>query len=84
MAEEELMAKLNLSTVKFKGLRDVTIYHTVPMKGINNFIDCVDNWSVRTKEYTAESLRDYINSKTHMTGHFAMTVKQFKKFTTKK
>ena len=32
---------------------------------------CVINWSARTKDFTPQSLVDYINSKSHMTGDTA-------------
>lgn len=35
------------------------------------------NWMARTNDYSAKSFADYINSKTHMSGHSAMTEEEY-------
>lgn len=56
----------------------VMIVHNAPLDGPANTIkDAVCNWFVRTNKYTSQSLVDYINSKSSISGHNAMTIKEF-------
>lgn len=62
----------------FKKTVTIMIVHNIPLPGnINSIHAAVDNWLVRTSKFTDQSLVNYINSKTYMSGHQAMTVKEF-------
>lgn len=55
---------------------EFTIIHNIHGRGNVNSIDAaLDNWLVRTDEYTPESFVDYINSKDI---YEAYTINQFK------
>ncbi len=53
------------------------IIHNLPETQGLNIQGALDNWLVRTDKYTDKSFCDYINSKRHMTGHIAMTKKEY-------
>lgn len=42
---------------------EFTVEHNLPDISGLSMTDAVHNWTARTKEYTAESLSEYINSK---------------------
>lgn len=54
-----------------------SVIHNLPDVFGLSFDNALDNWIVRTKEYTAESLCQYIMSK--QTDHVAMTEEQFER-----
>jgi hypothetical protein len=64
-----------------KSIKKVTsfmIVHNLPINGnIDTIEAAVDNWFIRTDKLSEKSLIDYINSKSHMTNHHAMTLKDF-------
>ncbi len=62
---------VNNKTVSFN------IVHNLPEIFGMSLQNAVDNWIFRTEQYTAESLCDYINSKSHMTNNYAYTEKQY-------
>jgi hypothetical protein len=70
------MSKLKKSTVEFNvGTKRVSfnVWHNMPNTLGLSLVDAVNNWAVRTKEYTPESLCKYIASKN--TGHICTTEK---------
>lgn len=50
-----------------------SICHNMPDTFGLRIDDALPNWLARTKVYTAQSFVDYIMSKYHMHGNFAMT-----------
>lgn len=69
---------ITLSTSS-RGTIEFDIYTDIPNETgcINSVEAAVDNWSVRADTYTAQSLVNYINSKTGMSGHSAMTEQEY-------
>lgn len=61
-----------------KKVVSLMIVHNIPLNGnIDTIEAAVDNWFARTDKYNDKSLIAYINSKSHMSNHYAMTVKEF-------
>jgi hypothetical protein len=60
---------------------EVHLVHNIPQTdgSINSLQAAFDNWIVRTNTYTTKSFVDYINSKTHMSGHRALTWDDYQK-----
>lgn len=57
--------KLHEAEIKFKdSSMNFKIYHNLPETFGLNIEGAVTNWQFRTEEYTAESLKNYILSKT--------------------
>lgn len=74
--------KWTKSTVKFKVGRkpiEFQVIHNLADQGYTIGGPLLDNWLARTKTYDDRSLVDYINSKTHMTGCFALTLEDYEK-----
>ena len=63
--------KKKKTRVRFK------LVHNLPNMLSLNIDAALNNWLPRTKEYTDTSLRDYINSKSHLTGCKAYTIKEY-------
>ena len=53
------------------------IYHNLPDFNGLSIEDALNSWVYRTKEYSAKSFCDYVNSKN--SGYVAITEKQFKR-----
>lgn len=70
VVESDVRFKVKNSLIHFK------IYHNLPETFGMNFEGALDNWLSRTKEYTAQSLCDYILSK-EIDEIFAMTESEF-------
>jgi hypothetical protein len=70
---------MNCSTILFTDNTSFAVIHNLPYKGLNNIYDAVVNWKMRTMEFTAKSLCDYINSKYDMTGHIAFPKEEYDK-----
>ena len=61
------MIKVTLSTISFKisgKLYKFEIIHKMPQQRGLTIEDAVNNWLYRTTEFTADSLCEYINTKT--------------------
>ena len=71
--------KMNCVTISFRDKSTTTIIHNLPKSGLNNIYDAIVNWQARTREYTAQSLCDYINSKNSITGHIAFPKSEYDK-----
>lgn len=52
---------------------EFTICHNMPSTQGLSIDEALPNWLARTKDYTGQSFVDYIMSKYHMHGNFAMT-----------
>jgi hypothetical protein len=73
--------RMNKTTVTLSNGESFTIIHDLPMRGVvDSFESALDNWKVRTKTLTAESLVDYINkqSKINRQRFLAITETKFK------
>ena len=66
-------------TAKLSNGTIINIATNIKGTGVNNINDALINWLPRTNEYTSQSFADYINSKTRMTGHQAMTMEEYSK-----
>jgi len=56
---------MKLKKVKVKLSKKESFYIMVDEYTADNLDACLTNWSVRTKEFTSQSLADYINSKSY-------------------
>ena len=76
MKEKQIWKK---ATVAFKLNTDKVSFEIIHNLNQHNYsLDVVvQHWIARTEKYTVQSLVDYINSKTHMTECFAMTVEMY-------
>jgi hypothetical protein len=63
--------EMNCTKITLTNGQSFKIIHDLPYSGLNNIYDAIENWKVRTKKATAQSLCDYINSKYEMTGQIA-------------
>ena len=68
--ETEVRFTLRKSLIRFK------IYHNLPETSGMNIEGAIDNWTARTKVFTAQSLCDYILSK-DIDGIFAITERTY-------
>lgn len=66
--------KFTRSTIELSNGEGFEIMHNIPEGDINGLQGAIDNWLVRTDEYTPESFCKYVNSKGL---HKAYTVEQF-------
>lgn len=67
------------SSIRFKvGGREVKfkIIHNLKSQGYE-METVLDNWFPRAKNFTDKELVGYINSKSHMTNCFAMTIEEY-------
>jgi hypothetical protein len=78
MIVTETIVKFNIERKKFTQKVEFKIYTNLPkIKGMR-IEDAIDNWAVRTKEYTAESLCVYVMSK-ELPDVFCLTEEHYNK-----
>jgi len=75
------MTKWNTFTIKLSNDISFDIVSNIPESnnGINDIQAAIDNWVVRTNQYTDKSFVNYINSKTQISGFKAFTLNDFDK-----